>query len=161
MTGWQSVLVFAVAVAFAIFLIVQMLPGTLALVRAPRDPGLAPLLDRVRQTSGRDKAIALLELGEHAARARRVPAASGYFLRAMRADPAWLEPIDRLAALLRTRPRTMHRILWRQLAAIPWEGSTRPVAARIAEILGESRATVKPPVAAHREVMKRLSAVLR
>lgn len=156
---WQNLLVACACGAFVLFLLLRMAPGPLGSVARRKIPGLPEAIRKVTEAQGdAAKAEALLAAGDLAAQGgAHVTTASGYYLRAMRLAPASLEPVNRLATLLRARPRALDRILWRRLAAIPWTGESKVVAARIAELLA-ARATRKR---AERQVMTKLAATLR
>lgn len=91
----------------------------------------------------RQRAEALMHAGDLFAAERGGDlAAVGHYLRAMRADPAWIAPILKLRHLLwRDRPRMLERILWRRLAAVPWDGDTRASAAECLKLLSELHRT--------------------
>ena len=156
---WQNLLVAGACGAFVLFLVLRMAPGPLGAVVRRKVPGLAEAVQKVKDAEGdAAKAKALLDAGDLAAKAgAHVATASGYYLRAMRLAPESLEPVERLATLLRVRPRALDRILWRRLAAIPWTGESRPVAARMAELLA-ARTTRKR---AERAVMTKVVGLLR
>jgi hypothetical protein len=60
--------------------------------------------------------------------------ATGYYLRALKADPSSCDAITGLCRLLeRLRPEVLEALLWRKLATAPWEGATLPVARSAAE----------------------------
>src|SRR5262245_16046256 len=126
LTNWRYLLVGA-AIVFVIFLLVQMRP---ALPLPAMDSSkLRAARDRVREaTSPRAKAEALCEAGEIAAHAASKFRAAGYFMRAMRADPAWPGAIERAALAFHRRPRLLERVLWRQLAELPWDEEHRDAA---------------------------------
>ncbi len=63
--------------------------------------------------------------------------AKGLFLRAIRADPASSEVIERVVAGLGRRPRVLESILWRHLAASPWgetKGATKVTLGALASL---------------------------
>jgi hypothetical protein len=49
--------------------------------------------------------------------------AKGLYLRALRADPASVEVVQRATTGLAKRPRALESLLWRHLAASPWRQS--------------------------------------
>ena len=161
MATWQSFLVVAASLVFAAFLLVQMRPGTFAFARPPAIQGLREILARARSAgTSRERAQALCDAGDLAAAdPRHQNAAVGYFLRAMRLDPSWEAPVERVARSLERRPRALERLLWKRLAAIPWEGDTRNAAARIAEALAGARR--RPGATPQREVLRKLASALR
>lgn len=126
---WRTALI-VVAAAFIVFLLAKMLPG-----RAKRAEGAASLSAAKGKVRGaktdRERAEALCEA---AASAMALPLTFGgargaaYFLRAMRADPTWAGSVERAAvALLPRRAHTLEKILWRRLAATPWDAAHRDV----------------------------------
>jgi hypothetical protein len=121
---WRHLLAGA-AVIFLVFLVVKMRP-----VGGPRNGTEASLREakkRAREAkTPREKAEALCEAGALAAAQPWLISAAAYFLRAMRADPAWPGAIERAAsALQRRRPRVLERVLWRRLADVPWDDAHR------------------------------------
>lgn len=136
MTGWQSLLVAATAIVFVAFIVWKYRP--LGLLEAI--PALGDDVKRARErarlaTSPEDRAAALMDAGDHAARdPRHTTAAIGYYLRAMRLVPASTEPVLRLRRLLeRRKPSVLESILWRKLAHTDWSGDTADVARCAAE----------------------------
>ncbi len=77
----------------------------------------------------RARAEALCEAAVLSARkAGRWTAAAGLFLRAMRADPTWAEPVQlAIKTLHRARPKLLETMLWRRLAQLPWDEAHREV----------------------------------
>jgi hypothetical protein len=62
--------------------------------------------------------------------------AMGFYLRAMRADPKFCDPVRGIAELLRhERPELLETVLWRRLSHIAWTGETAPAAKCAAEEL--------------------------
>src|SRR5689334_9787720 len=114
--GWRE-LVAVAAVLFMGFLLVKMRPSGKrraalgSAVRAARERAHAASTSRAR-------AEALCEAGELAVQAgARWTAAAGFFLRAMNADPAAADMVERsVAALRRRRARMLEQMLWRRLA---------------------------------------------
>jgi hypothetical protein len=131
--GWRHALA-GVAALFLLFLLVKMRPA-----RRRRDAlseAVQAARERARRaTTADERADALCEAGTLAIRSqRRITAAVGFFLRAMRADPTSAQVIQRTtSALARRRPRLLEKILWRRLAVLPWDGPHRD-AARAAAI---------------------------
>ncbi|WP_438028767.1 hypothetical protein [Sorangium sp. So ce233] len=126
--GWRHVLV-GVAALFLLFLIVKMRPA-----RRRRDVLSAEVQaarERARRAATpRERAEALCDAGVQALHGgRRVTAAVGFFVRAMRADPTSARVIELASgALARRRPRLLEKILWRRLAVLPWDGEHRDAA---------------------------------
>jgi len=141
---WQNITVVSVAAVFVLYLAWRMRP-----VLRPRTVrrvvlGVAEARAKARAASTpRGRAEALTQAGDLFASERGgALAAAGHYLRAMRADPAWVEPINRLRSLLwDDRPRMLERILWRRLAAVSWDGDTRGAAAECLRILAELHRT--------------------
>ncbi|MCC6554185.1 MAG: hypothetical protein IT372_14360 [Polyangiaceae bacterium] len=125
---WRHALA-AAAALFVAFLVFKMRP-----VRRRGRAFVAELAaarERVRRASSPEERVeALCEAGALAARgAGREAAAAGLFLRAMRAAPASPQVIERAAAALaRSAPRVLEKMLWRRLSALPWEGAHRAAA---------------------------------
>ncbi len=65
-----------------------------------------------------------------AAELMRAGSAKGFYLRALRTDPASVEVIQRATAGLAGRPRALESLMWRHLGAAPWRNS--PEATRAA-----------------------------
>jgi hypothetical protein len=124
---WRAALL-VVAAAFLVFLIAKLLPGGPA--RAAASPGLSAARTRARAaTTPRDRALALCDAAEAAlAQPFGSTRAAAYFLRAMRADPSFAGSVERAtAALARRRARLLEKLLWRRLAATPWDAEHHPV----------------------------------
>lgn len=131
--GWRHALAGAAAL-FLLFLLIKMRPA-----RQRRD-ALSEAVQAARERARRaatvdERAEAFCEAGVLALRSqRRVTAAVGFFVRAMRADPTSARVIEQMCrALARRRPRLLEKILWRRLAVLPWDGPHR-AAARAAAI---------------------------
>jgi hypothetical protein len=133
---WRHLLAGA-AVIFLAFLLVKMRP---ALGKAAASSGsLRAIKERARAAATpREKAEALCEAGTIAARQPWRFSAANYFMRAMRADPAWSGAIERATlALQKRRPKVLERILWQQLANIPWDDAHRAAVLAAVESLRE------------------------
>lgn len=124
--GWRHA-VAAVAALFVAFLLFKMRPAQ------RRAPKLAAELRAARERAARagtlaERSAALCEAGTLAARsARRPTAAAGLFLRAMRAAPTSPDAVAQAAAALaEPAPRLLEKMLWRRLAALPWDDAHRP-----------------------------------
>jgi len=84
----------------------------------------------------RDRAVALVRAAEAAAQTEHVVTSMGLYIRAMRADEAFCDPIRGITALLRKdRPELLETVLWRRLAHLSWSGNTAPAAKCAAEAL--------------------------
>lgn len=119
---WRAALLI-VAGLFIVFLVVRMLPLG---ARKAAGPALRGARVKVREAkTDRGRAEALCEaasaaLGQPFGATR----AAAYFLRAMRADPAWEGSVERAtAALAQRRARLLDKILWRRLATTPWDAA--------------------------------------
>ena len=154
MSRWVLV---GICILFGAYMVSQLWPGRRNGARAV----LAEVRDARRRaaaaTSPSERADALADAAEAAARARRWTSSAGLFLRALRADDA-----------LRPRPRVIEAILWRRLGAIPDDDDHRAasleIATRLATVYEErlrdpARAAVLRRLAAHeREGLARLRA---
>lgn len=126
--GWRYVLA-GVAALFLLFLLVKMRPALRR--RNALSAEVQAARERARRaTTPRERAEALCDAGGAALRSsRRVTAAVGFFVRAMRADPTSARVIELTSgALARRRPRLLEKILWRRLAVLPWDGDHRDAA---------------------------------
>ncbi|WP_437535302.1 hypothetical protein WME79_13785 [Sorangium sp. So ce726] len=123
--GWRHVLA-GVAALFILFLVIKMRPA-----RRRRDALSAEVQaarERARRAATpRERAEALCDAGVQAMHGgRRVTAAVGFFVRAMRADPTSAQVIELASgALAKRKPRLLEKILWRRLAVLPWDGEHR------------------------------------
>lgn len=83
----------------------------------------------------RERAALLIDAAVLASKdPRHITAATGYLLRATRADPAWPEPVLAMRRLLeKESPGALESALLRKLTQIPWSGETA-AAARCAAI---------------------------
>jgi hypothetical protein len=133
--GWREALA-AVAALFLGFLLVKLRPVSRSRVLSA-EVTAARMRARTAATP-RLRASALCEAGEISAKqGQRGAAAAGYFMRAMKADPASVEIVERTAnALLRQRPGLLEKLLWRRLAAVPWDEAHLPAARSMALGLG-------------------------
>src|SRR5262245_5584535 len=120
---WRAALL-VVAAAFVVFLIAKLLPVA---SRGPQgSSALSGAKARAREaTTARDRALALCDAGDAAlALPFGATRAAAYFLGAMRADPEWAGSVERAAsALSGRRPRLLEKLLWRRLAATPWDAA--------------------------------------
>lgn len=155
--SWRWALL-VVAAAFVVFLVVKMLP--LGAGRGAAGPGVAKARQRVRDAkTPRAKAEALCDaataaLGQPFGATR----AGAYFLRAMRVDPAWSGSVERaVLALSSRRARLLEKMLWRRLAATPWDAEhasvSRAIVSGLAAVSKKARSH-----AAQAQVMDRLLA---
>jgi hypothetical protein len=148
--SWQKFGVFAAAIVFGGFLLWKYRPR-FPLPRLPRatrdapkqrtdsiDREIAEARERARHAkTPRDRAEALVLAAEAAAKADEdLTSAMGLYLRAMRADATFCDPIRGIAALLRKeRPELLETVLWRRLAHVPWSGDTLPAVKCAADAL--------------------------
>jgi hypothetical protein len=138
--SWQSLGVAATTVAFVAFLVWKYRPRFFAESPLRNLPRLDPDVERARNEAQRaktprDKARALLAAAEAAAKSPdHLTVAMGFYLRAMRLDPASTEAVLGVRRLLeKTRPEMLETVLWRKLGHIPWSGETRLAAKCAAE----------------------------
>lgn len=120
----QIAILAAVGFFFA-FLFFQFRPSAR---RARREVGLAIRDARARAykaKSPEERSAALSDAAEAAVKAKRWVAAAGYFLRAMRGNPASAEIVARAGAGLARRPALSERTFWRRLAALPDDDAHR------------------------------------
>src|SRR5258706_8707913 len=139
---WQNLLVIAAAVIFAGYLLWKYrpsfpLPSLPRRQRADRPTPEQTRFDVQKERekaraakTPRERATSLVLAAEAAAEADDgITSAIGLYLRAMRADATYCDPIRGIAALLRTeRPELLETVLWRRLAHLPWSGETAPAA---------------------------------
>lgn len=120
----QVAILAAVGFFFA-FLFFQFRPSAR---RARREVGLAIRDARARAhkaATPEERSEALSDAAEAAAKAKRWVAAAGYFLRAMRGNPASAAIVARAGATLARRPQLSERTFWRRLAALPDDDAHR------------------------------------
>lgn len=147
-----------ICLLFGAYVLWQLLPGR----RRGRRAHLAAVRDaRARAsaaTTPDERADALAEAGEAAAKARRWTSAAGLFLRALRAAPKRASIIARTAEALAARPRMSEQLLWRRLGALPDDDEHRPASLELATRLAAlyehrlrdpARASVLRRLAAH------------
>ena len=125
---WQIPLV-VMATLFGAFLIFKSRPA----FSTRKGAGPAALREAkaraFRATDDAERAAALCDVGDVLALSLgRGAAAVGYYLRAMRLQPASTEILARAAHGLARRPRALESLLWRRLGAEPWADATRPPA---------------------------------
>lgn len=126
----RIVLVAAVAF-FALYLVLQFRPR--AKHKRTLDASIREARARAHAAkTPSERAKALADAGDAAARAHRWVAAAGFFLRAMRAEPQSVEAVNRAADGLRPRPRMAEQLLWRRLGALEPDASDRAVIAALA-----------------------------
>jgi hypothetical protein len=132
--SWQKILVMATAVVFAGFLLWKYRPRLplppFPKMRRPGRPSPEAIEGQVREgrerartaKTPRERAASLFLAAEAAAQAEDgATAAMGLYLRAMRADATFCEPVRGIATLLRAeRPELLETVLWRRLAKVPF-----------------------------------------
>jgi hypothetical protein len=131
---WRAALL-VVAAAFIVFLLAKLLPIR---IRRATSAELVAARARVREAkTDRDRAEALCAAADAALSAPfGSTRAAAYFMRAMRADPAWPDAVTRAAAALAgRRSRVLRRMMWRRLAATPWDAEHGPVLRAIASAI--------------------------
>jgi hypothetical protein len=129
----QSLLV-ATAAVFLLFLSYRYRPTFGRVARRPAGDDVRLARERASTASSpREKAAAFVAAAQAASREPGgLTAAMGYYVRAMRADPAACDPITGLRDLLeRKRPDLLESVLWHRLAILSWSGETA-LAARCA-----------------------------
>lgn len=133
---WQIPLV-VMAVVFGAFLMFKFRPS----FSRPSRPGAATLREakaRIETAKTDDeRAGALCDAADICALSLgRRTAAIGYYLRAMRIQPAEASIIERAAVGFARGPRALEALLWRRLGAEPWTGTTRAAAVAALSHLG-------------------------
>jgi len=120
---WRAALLIMAGV-FVVFLIAKMLP----VGRAKRGNGLdlASAKAKIREAkTDRARAEALCDAGAASmGQPFGATRAAAYFLRAMRASPAWAGSVEKATSTLAPkRARLLEKILWRRLSATPWDSA--------------------------------------
>lgn len=131
--GWQQAVLVVTAVLFLGFLLVKMRPGGTHRAALTAEVRAAQERARIAETP-RARAEALLDAGVLAVRAgRRWMTATGFFLRAMNADPTSSLIVQRLIQTFHARrPRLLEKILWRRLGTLPWDDAHQAVLGEVA-----------------------------
>jgi hypothetical protein len=136
--SWQKILVLATALVFAGYLLWKFRPRLplfpFRKARRSVRPSPEALEGQVREgrekaraaKTPRDRATSLFLAAEAAARVEDgVTSAMGLYLRAMRADATFCDPVRGIATLLRSeRPELLETVLWRRLANVPLSADT-------------------------------------
>jgi hypothetical protein len=91
-----------------------------------------------------DKATALCEAAELLA----PTSARGFYLRAVRADPASSKVIDRVVAGLGRKPRALESVLWRHLASSAWAGTREATHASLSALISLYEGPLRDPTRA-------------
>jgi hypothetical protein len=132
------------ALLFLAFVVWRVRPGGGG--RLVLGPGARAARDRARAaTDPRARAEAFCEAATLAVQdGARWTSATGFFLRAMSADPTWPGAVTALAgAFRRRRPRMLEKILWRRLAQLPWDdahqGALHAIASSLADLYEHGR----------------------
>jgi predicted O-linked N-acetylglucosamine transferase (SPINDLY family) len=118
----------AAATVFGLYIIYRFRP-----IFSGGRTGLAALAEARKRIDAaktdEERALALAAAGDAcAATVGRTTGAVGYYTRAMRANPASVEIVERAAAGLSRRPRALEQLMWRRLATESWEGDNKPAA---------------------------------
>jgi hypothetical protein len=127
---WQVPLVIA-AILFGGFMVWRVRPAFSVTRRSgPGRAGLRDAKERIRAAkTDEERALALCDAGDACAFSLgRTTGAIGYYLRAMRTDPASADLVRRAAHGLARRPYALESLLWRRLGAEPWTGESRGAA---------------------------------
>jgi hypothetical protein len=138
--SWQQLLVVGAAVLFTGFLLWKYKPTwpLPKLRRTARNKheardlvSVASEIKAAREkargaTSARARAEALTEAAKAAGSSLEgMNSAMGFYLRAMRADPTFLDAVRGVSELLRhERPELLETVLWRRLSHLAWTGET-------------------------------------
>lgn len=157
----RIVLIAAVAL-FLVYVAIQVRPR--AQKRRELQRSIKAARDRAHgATAPEDKAAALGEAGEAAARARRFDAAEGFFSRAMRHAPSSVALVRRAAESLRARPRVAERVLQRRLASLTNEASLEGTQDARVALAGSLAELYEGPLSDRQQaqVMRRLEALER
>ena len=121
---WQLPLLVS-AIMFAAFLVVRLRPAVTPKARA----SAAALVEAKRRIESAEddpaRALALADAADACALLGRTTSAVGYYLRALRSDPTSPRVVERAALGLARRPRALEHLMWRHLAAHPWDGERR------------------------------------
>src|SRR6266542_940631 len=131
--SWQKILVLATAVVFTGYLLWKYrprlpLPSLPKVRRSAQNPSPEAIKGQVRERrekaraakTPRERATALHLAAEAAAKMDDgMTSAMGLYLRAMRADATFCDPVRGISALLRgERPELLETVLWRRLANV-------------------------------------------
>jgi len=137
--SWQQPIVLGAAVLFAVWLLVKLARGPIALRRP--DPGakdeFRALKLRARKAPPIERAALLVSAGHVAKDAmHRMDLAVAYYLRALRYDPASQVALDcvRDCLSLQRSWRRLERVYWRLLAKLP---KSSPLVGRVLTYLAD------------------------
>jgi hypothetical protein len=136
----QSLLVVVTAAAFLLFLSYKYRPTLGRVARKPVGEDVRVARERARSASTPAEKAQAFVLAAQAASGEPggLTAAMGFYVRAMRADPAACEPIQGLCDLLeRKRPDLLESVLWHRLAILSWSGETTAAARCAAQCLAQ------------------------
>lgn len=122
---WQIAMVVA-AVVFGLFVFYRFRPLLGGRAGGPVAVELKEARARLSKAStDAEKTEALAAAGDACAKTVGLgSAASSYYLRAMRLSPTSDALVERAAAGLSRRPRTLETLMWRRLGAEPWTGES-------------------------------------
>jgi hypothetical protein len=138
---WQNLVVLAGALVFMAFLLWRMRPVRKGLgVVGSMAKNTMQARAKARDAAQPRERAAILHAAaaEIASQRGGAFAALSLFLRALRADPSWPEPIEGLRKLLwLRRPHALERLLWKRLGSSSWQGEQRPVACASARVLSD------------------------
>jgi hypothetical protein len=133
---WQIPLLVS-ALVFAAFLIFRMRPAVTPGARASA-AALTEAKRRIEAARNETaRAMALADAADACASLGRTNSAVGFYLRALRSDPRSTEIIQRASNGLARRPNSLELLMWRHLAAHPWEGENRKAAVAALRVLGK------------------------
>ncbi len=128
---WRVALIVMLG-AFVVFLIAKLIPF------ASRGPKQSQELNsaKVKARASKDPIERANALCDAAEASLRLPFGAGragaYFLRAMRAAPTSSRSVERaISALSKRRARLLEKVLWRRLAATPWDADHEQVTVAI------------------------------
>jgi hypothetical protein len=127
MQSWSLPLIIATA-AFLAVLLWRVRPAFLGGQRRASREALRAANERVSSAADdAARAAALCDAAELVVANLGGPAnAAALFQRAMRAAPGSAEVVARAARTLAHRPRALEALLWRRLAATPWDATSMP-----------------------------------
>lgn len=113
------------ALAFAALLLFRLRPAITTRARASAT-ALDDAKRRIESAKDDDaRASALADAGDASIALGRASSAEGYYLRALRTAPCSARIVTRAVTAFARRPRALEHLLWRHLAALPWEDRRR------------------------------------
>ena len=122
---WQHLPLIVVTIIFGAFIVWKVRPALLSGGGHASRAELRAAHERIEAAKDdASRALALCDAGDAAAgRVGGRTSALGFYLRAMRTDPASPEIVVRVVKALERRPRALESVLWRHLGAAPWGGA--------------------------------------